>query len=396
MRTALLISPRPNVIEDARRAGYQEIFVFIKKNQINNDIFNLADKVFVFEWDHYYEALQYAKMLHSANPIYKIYGFGEYSVQLAAYLSESLGLQGISVKSVQLATDKHLMRDVLNKVDNQYVFYEVVKTKNDLLKLKGKIPYPFILKPISGAGSMNVCKVSSDEDFKRFECEYKESSGIIYICEEFLKGKEISVEAISFNGKHKIIGITEKYTTGSPHFIETGHVFPYCLEEVQQKQVSDSITAILNSIGHNTGLTHTELILTDSGPKVVETHVRPGGDGITDLVMHSTGISMFHALFMYDLYEIEEFPVHPAHVTSNQFFFFEEGIISKVEGIEQIRENPQVIAINLSFKEGDSLKTPTDSTNRHGNAILIADDREGINKLVDQVHKTIRVEVELI
>ncbi|OIK09393.1 ATP-grasp domain-containing protein [Bacillus sp. MUM 13] len=394
MRTALLISPRPNVIEDARRAGYKEIFVYIKKNQINNDIFNLADKVFVFDWDHYYEALQYAKMLHHVYPIYKIYGFGEYSVQLAAYLSESLGLQGISVKSVQLATDKHLMRDVLNKIDNQYVFNEVIKTKNDLLKVKGKIPYPYILKPISGAGSMNVCKVSSDEDFRNFEGEFKESSGIIYICEEFLQGKEISVEAISYNGEHKIIGVTEKYTTGSPHFIETGHIFPYSLEEVQQKQISDSVITILNSIGHNTGLTHTELILTDFGPKVVETHVRPGGDGITDLVFHSSGISMFYALFMYDLYEIEVFPVHPAHVTSNQFFFFEEGIVSKVEGVEHIRENPHVIDINLSFKEGDSLKTPTDSTNRHGNVILIGDDLEEINMLVDHIHKTIRVIVD--
>lgn len=49
------------------------------------------------------------------------------------------------------------------------------------------------------------------------------------IAEKFIEGPEVSVEAISWDGQHTILGVTDKITTGYPGFVETGHSMPSAL-----------------------------------------------------------------------------------------------------------------------------------------------------------------------
>ena len=42
----------------------------------------------------------------------------------------------------------------------------------------------------------------------------------------------------------------------------------------------------------NSGPTHTEIVLTESGPRLIETHLRFGGDSIWDLVTDATGVDL--------------------------------------------------------------------------------------------------------
>ena len=51
------------------------------------------------------------------------------------------------------------------------------------------------------------------------------------LIEEYICGEEISVETVSNNGEITVVGITDKSVTGSPYFIENGHMFPAKLEE---------------------------------------------------------------------------------------------------------------------------------------------------------------------
>ena len=41
------------------------------------------------------------------------------------------------------------------------------------------------------------------------------------IIEEYIEGNEYSCECISYQGRHHVLAVTKKYTTGYPHFIET-------------------------------------------------------------------------------------------------------------------------------------------------------------------------------
>jgi hypothetical protein len=59
--------------------------------------------------------------------------------------------------------------------------------------------------------------------------------------EEFVDGREFSVEALSHNGKHYILQITDKVTSGAPHFIEMQHHQPAAISQ----EVANQIRAIV-------------------------------------------------------------------------------------------------------------------------------------------------------
>ena len=95
------------------------------------------------------------------------------------------------------------------------------------------------------------------------------------------RGRKILVQSISYNGKVNIIAITDKITTGAPHFVEMAHSQPSKLNESTKREIESLAVSAIKAIGINNGPAHTEIIVTSEGPKIVEIGARLGGDNIT-------------------------------------------------------------------------------------------------------------------
>jgi len=52
------------------------------------------------------------------------------------------------------------------------------------------------------------------------------------------------------------------------------------------------VVRVLEALGVEFGATHTEVVLTAAGPRVIETHVRMGGDEIPALTLDATGVDL--------------------------------------------------------------------------------------------------------
>ena len=98
------------------------------------------------------------------------------------------------------------------------------------------------------------------------------------IAEAVLSGSEFSVEAMSVDGRHEILAITGKLTTGEPEFVELGHWQPAELRSDQRDAVVNRTVEILDAIGHRTGPSHTEVMVDGPNIGLIETHTRFGGD----------------------------------------------------------------------------------------------------------------------
>ena len=85
--------------------------------------------------------------------------------------------------------------------------------------------------------------------------------------------------------------MTKKYTTGSPHFIETGHVEPSGLSEDMLKKIEPVMFRALDALKVTDGASHGEFKITPEGKiRIIEIGSRMGGDCIgSDLVYLSTG-----------------------------------------------------------------------------------------------------------
>lgn len=212
----------------------------------------------------------------------------EPAVPTAAYVSKQLHLNGLTYEAALRARNKLLMRQAIEDA-NACLQPRFSLFKQDDVQ---SIHFPVIIKPTDGSGSNGVTKVNIPEQFQAAIKRASSASGNCEILiEEYIEGQEISVEAISFHGKHYILTITDKETTGAPYFVETAHHQPSALNDMMQQRIKEYTEQILMALNIDNAASHTEFkINADGDIYFIEVGARGGGDFISyNLVELSTG-----------------------------------------------------------------------------------------------------------
>ena len=207
-----------------------------------------------------------------------------------AYVAERLGLISNSYSCAVLANNKFLMRNAFLKAGIPCPRFRIAEDTSDLKDLT--LDYPLIVKPTDRSGSLGVSRVDSiDELTDAVKAALSVSFKRQAIIEEYIEGREISVEFISYQGKHYPLAITDKVTSGSPHFVELAHHQPADLSDVLYAKIYSLNKKALSALGISNGASHAEYKITSTGRVVIiEVGARMGGDFIgSDLVYLSTG-----------------------------------------------------------------------------------------------------------
>lgn len=209
-----------------------------------------------------------------------------------AYVAEQMGLTGNRYEAALRANNKYLMRRALAAADVPCPKFACVNSLEFRgLEFRG-LALPLIVKPSDRSGSLAVTKVTTWEGL---EAAVREAQAASFkheaMVEEFIEGREISVEMISCRGVHYALQITDKTTTGAPHFVELAHHQPSDLPAAVQTKIFDLTRRALDALGLTNGASHSEYKITKEGRIVVmEIGGRMGGDFIgSDLVLLSTG-----------------------------------------------------------------------------------------------------------
>ena len=213
-----------------------------------------------------------------------------------AYVAEKMGLVGNSYESAVRANNKYLMRESFSKADIPCPKYMVAtpETLNTPTVLDGlrEFQYPIIIKPSDRSGSLGVSKICAPAEYypainQAMKVSFKHEAMI----EEFIDGREISVEFISYQGHHYPLQITDKVTTGAPHFVELEHHQPSSLSKDMYETIYSITEKALTALGITNGASHSEYKITPEGRiAIMEIGARMGGDFIgSDLVRLSTG-----------------------------------------------------------------------------------------------------------
>jgi len=148
-----------------------------------------------------------------------------------------------------------------------------------------------IVKPADGRASIGVMKVNSEKELQYALVRAQKESYIgQVIIEEFVSGFEVSVDSISYNGKHYIFAIRDKVTSGAPYYVEIAHHVPSNLSAESIAKIEAEARKALDSLNFKYGSTDSEFIITEDGKVyVVEVNARMGGDQSSDLIKYSTG-----------------------------------------------------------------------------------------------------------
>ncbi len=314
-----------------------------------------------------------------------------------ARVAEHLGLPGISYETAVKATDKFEMIKAFKAQNVASPWFFTVDSLEELKALNGRLGYPCIMKPTDNAGSHGVVLAKSFDDLLN-EYEYSRENARCgkVIVEEYLKGDEVSVEVMVINGEVHILQITDKITTGAPHFVEMGHSQPSQHPVAIQEAIKDVATKACQSVGINQGPAHVEMMVTKNGPVMIELGARMGGDYITSaLVPLSTGIDMVKATIDVVLGNQPDIGQSLHCASAIRYITAPEGIIKSITGVEEAKRLFGVQAVVLTKSVGER-STPIHSSNdRIGSVIAQACTADEAVRVCEEAMMRIQIGIEL-
>ena len=295
-----------------------------------------------------------------------------------SYVAEQMGLVGNPDKYAQTATNKYQMRQC-------FMEHDVPSPK--FCEAAGYVPeaaknfrFPVIVKPTDRSGSRGVEKVEVPKDLAQAVSRAcAESFQKRAIIEEFVEGREISVESISYQGKHYVLQITDKVTTEAPYFVELEHHQPSSLPDDIKQQVKAIVLNALDALHIQYGASHSELKITEDGDiKVIEIGARMGGDFIgSNLVQLSTGYDFLKGVIEVAFGDFKE-PQITEHNYSGVFFLCEEtkDILPIIQNAEKY---PEIVRAEITDSE---LRNIEQSADRSGYMIYKSDYKIDIRDLI--------------
>lgn len=221
----------------------------------------------------------------------------ETTALIASYVADKLEKNTTPYNSILSIRDKVWVREITNSI----VGLSPVKfVKGNVCDIIGAIEPPLVLKPINGSAKKGVNfikninqKLDIDDDIK----------GDLFVVEEYIEGDEYSVESISYNNQHYVVQITEKISTGAPHFVELEHHQPAQLSSCVIQKIESIIPQILSAVGFDNGASHVEIkIDEDNNIYLIEVNPRGGGDYISnELVQLSTDCDYLKQMILVSL-----------------------------------------------------------------------------------------------
>ncbi len=381
-----------DVIEKAKSMGY---YVLAVDGNPKAPGFNVADKAICADIVNEETMLKIARDEHVDGVIHPC---SEVSMAVMGRINDELGLSGISREQAICATNKHLMRKAFEKGNAPSPKSILAQDAEDAWsRLQNEFDTDAILKPSRNSGSRGIAKVSRNMDkgdfIRAYDESLSESRDHSVLIEQFIEGPEFSIEMIVWQGEIHVLTVTDKKTTGAPHFVELGHNQPSCFSDTDVETLKAAAVAGVRALGVNNCACHAEAKLMNGKAYLMEVGARLGGDFIsTELTHLSTGIDMVAAAIDValgvepDLSAKEE----PKGVCI-RYFCPKPGKLVSILNTE-VLNNPHVYLWEIYPKEGDVIPAVTSSLCRSGHVIVTEKTPQKAIELAERLIESVKFE----
>lgn len=381
-----------DVIEKAKSMGY---YVLAVDGNPKAPGFNVADKAICADIVNEETMLKIARDEHVDGVIHPC---SEVSMAVMGRINDELGLSGISREQAICATNKHLMRKAFEKGNAPSPKSILAQDAEDAWsRLQNEFDTDAILKPSRNSGSRGIAKVSRNMDkgdfIRAYDESLSESRDHSVLIEQFIEGPEFSIEMIVWQGEIHVLTVTDKKTTGAPHFVELGHNQPSCFSATDVETLKAAAVAGMRALGVNNCACHAEAKLMNGKAYLMEVGARLGGDFIsTELTHLSTGIDMVAAAIDValgvepDLSAKEE----PKGVCIRYFCPKPGKLVSILH--TEVLNNPHVYLWEIYPKEGDVIPAVTSSLCRSGHVIVTEKTPQKAIELAERLIESVKFE----
>lgn len=226
------------------------------------------------------------------------------------------GLPGKDWRTAYRAKNKAEMRRQLAALGIDTLWHRVACAADDLAAAD-EVPFPCIVKPREGVASQQV-SLAHDRDELQAQCAaiWASHPGQAVLLEEYIDGPLYTMETLG-DGKDVVaLGGFRVKLSPPPHFVELEADWGTGLAAEQEGRLLDT----LRRFGVGFGACHTEFVMTQSGPRLIEINYRNIGDYREFLLRDTLQIPLFEIVLRLYLGEPQPPLALAPHAASIRYF----------------------------------------------------------------------------
>lgn len=378
--TLVVVSASKNIARIAQSVANEVIFVQPPESLDPRTLRDDVDEFYTLDHRDLSALTSLAERVLRPRAPAAVVSVAEAGLEPAALLSRALGTPATPVDVVRTILDKREMRRVLRQRAPHLTVDHAdpgdVEQLRRLLAAHSRV----IAKPVCGTASRGVHLVSAPEQVAALSVAEE------YLCEAFAEGTEYSVETFSHAGEHDVIAIAEKGT--ADHHVEVSHlVSPALLDAGRTGVIERAVRELLDALGLRDGPSHTEVKVHGETVKVLETHNRPGGDAIADLVSLTTGLDWRRLSLEWPLGARPQRAAPQAVAAANVFLTARPGKVTEVREPPALPEGVDLSAWWIDVSPGDRVGPLRSSWDRVGMATITAPSVELCRRAVRTIRR---------
>jgi biotin carboxylase len=317
--------------------------------------------------------------------------FSEAALRYAARLAAELGLPFHSLDTAHALTDKFEQRERLRSAGVDSVRCARIATAKDWWPALERTGMPAVVKPAWGGGSEDTYLVDdSDAARKVYAALFdRPDPRSCFVAEEFLTGRAaypygdyVSVESLCGPAGPAHMAVTGKFPL-EPPFRECGQFWPSALPAAEEAHVLAHVTEALDALDVRTGIAHTEVKLTEDGPRIIEVNGRLGGN-LQELAMRSGTTDMVLANGLSALDETVQVKLATPDKVYFQYMYLtptRSCRMTAANGIKALRKIPGITAYRATIRPGDRV-TGGVGTAQIGQLYGVAEDHESMFEIL--------------
>ncbi|WP_218006576.1 hypothetical protein [Streptomyces prunicolor] len=312
----------------------------------------------------------------------------ESGVLLANELSAALGTPGNGMRHPEARRDKYAMHKAVREAGLAAADSITSTSADEILAwAEARGPWPVVLKPPSSAGTDNVIFCDSAEAV--VAAHRKIAAGIdrygrgnpTVLAQQFLAGEEHYVNTVSRDGVHRVIEIWHYYkrpVPGGRSINDYEDLLPP--DDPGGSRVAAYVLDVLDALEIRNGAAHTEVMLTDDGPVLVECGARIGGGQLPDVLSRCVGTNQVESLAL-SIARPEEFlrrAREPYRLHSRlrcvNLISETDGVVPSGAGWDTVRSLASFAGLVMNLPEGGPAPQTVDLATCPGAVYLASDD----------------------
>lgn len=311
----------------------------------------------------------------------------DHAVLPTARAAESAGLPFyLPSATIAAALHKDDMRAAYARAGAPSPAHQIIRSLAEAEAFTSTHGLPVVVKPARGWGQRGVRVVREPGELAPAVAESLAAAGRVMpeprsVLEQFIEGREFSVDAYTVDGETEVLAVTERIITlyPDPPGITFAEVHPPELDATAHAAVVAAARAGLAALGVNRGPSYTQLRAGARGAFIVETALRLGGGLDPDVTFLASGVSLYRKIVGVALGRADweragvEGPRHGG--ATGRFIIARPGPVRAIRGLEAARQMPGVVSAEVYVQPGGVVHPLTDGSKRAGHVLAFGASR---------------------